>query len=175
MVGKVSWRLVIDASITRSAGPGQKMPAQACFEALGDALTICHRIVFSPALRSEWERHRSTHSARWLVSMYARKKVLVLPEPALPNSAWTKKLEAALKRLSQTQRAAAEKDLLLIEAALATDRIVVSLDNTAREIFRQVAADLPALQGLVWANPVTDPGFAAWLEGQTPAPGVMIL
>lgn len=64
MVLKISWRLVIDASVTRSAGDGQKNLQQASsLAALNDALGICHRIVLTEAL---WLWGRCKPSAEML-------------------------------------------------------------------------------------------------------------
>jgi len=46
------------------------------------------------------------------------------------------------------------KDLRLIEAALATDKIVISLDdNTARTLFSRASNKVNELQHIVWVNP----------------------
>lgn len=52
------------------------------------------------------------------------------------------------------------KDLPIIEAALRTDNIVVSLDEEAR-----VAFQLPELNAITWANPVRErERIRIWLE-----------
>jgi hypothetical protein len=56
----------------------------------------------------------------------------------------------------QHQRDTAEmtKDLCLIEAALATDKIVISLDdNTARKFFSEASVKIDELKDIVWVNP----------------------
>ncbi len=46
------------------------------------------------------------------------------------------------------------KDLRLIEAAIATDKIVISLDdNTARKFFIRAASQVDKLKNIVWVNP----------------------
>lgn len=63
------------------------------------------------------------------------------------------------------QTPAVVKDLHLIEAALAADRIVISLDDNARAFFRVDAA-----KEVVWVNPVDQGGHAiCWLrQGANP-------
>ncbi len=52
------------------------------------------------------------------------------------------------------------KDLPLIEAALRTNNIVVSLDEEARAAFR-----LPELNAITWANPAIERDrMKTWLE-----------
>lgn len=55
---------------------------------------------------------------------------------------------------------ALQKDLHLIEAALATDGIVISLDDNARASFQVDAA-----KDVIWVNPVAEGGHAIyWLN-----------
>ena len=56
--------------------------------------------------------------------------------------------------------ASARKDLHLIEAALATDNIVISLDDRAR-----TELSLPAAAEVMWVNPVDERGHViCWLN-----------
>jgi len=55
----------------------------------------------------------------------------------------------------------------LIEAAIATDRIVISLDdNTARRFFGRVAVQVDELKEIVWVNPpkIEEEKPIEWLE-----------
>jgi hypothetical protein len=55
---------------------------------------------------------------------------------------------------SAKDNAAMEKDAFLLEAALATtDRMVASLDEIARTLFRALAGKLPRIGKVVWINP----------------------
>ncbi len=57
------------------------------------------------------------------------------------------------------------KDVHLLEAALAADCVVVSLDDTALRLFRQAAQEIRNLRKITWANPVTDPqAVEDWLK-----------
>jgi hypothetical protein len=62
------------------------------------------------------------------------------------------------------------KDIHLLEAALATDRTIVSLDeNTARKYFIQAAQEIEALKTVVWVNPdVDEEQPIAWLLAGAP-------
>ncbi len=58
------------------------------------------------------------------------------------------------------KRKAVRKDLHLIEAAMATDNIVVSLDDRAHEDFR-----VKATANITWVNARTEGGHAVyWLK-----------
>ncbi len=57
------------------------------------------------------------------------------------------------------------KDLLLIEAALHTDEVIVSLDETVRGYFHAVAGIIPALTHIIWVNPCIDEETSIeWLQ-----------
>jgi hypothetical protein len=57
------------------------------------------------------------------------------------------------------------KDAHLIEAARATDRIVVSLDERARALFREAALEVSELRVVMWANPDNqEEGVVEWLD-----------
>ena len=45
------------------------------------------------------------------------------------------------------------KDCLLIEAALATDKIVISLDEKVRRYFNQASVTVKNLKVILWINP----------------------
>ena len=45
------------------------------------------------------------------------------------------------------------KDFLLVEAALVTDKIVVSRDDTVRELFSLTAHSVGELRSIAWVNP----------------------
>jgi hypothetical protein len=81
---KVSRRLVIDASVARSATLSDNPTSTACREFLQAILAVCHRIVLSAEISREWERHalqtqavaelrRTRFLANWMVAMSRRK------------------------------------------------------------------------------------------------------
>ena len=62
-----------------------------------------------------------------------------------------KRIERA--KLDQPLAAAIEKDRHLIEAALATDKRVASLDDRVRRHLRDHAAKLSEVPSMCWVNP----------------------
>lgn len=54
---------------------------------------------------------------------------------------------------SEKGREAVLKDFHLIEAALATDRMVISLDENAKGLFAAASRILGALRNVAWVNP----------------------
>ena len=160
-------RLVIDTSVTRAAGGegATKTVSVNCREFLKAVLSICHKIVMTPAIQSEWRRHRSRYSSTWLASMDARKKV------ARTQEADSSAIQERISRLSQgNDRDSMIKDLPLIAAARATDGLVVSMDEGVRELFANISPHIGELRGIVWVNP-TDPDDRAleWLQDGDPS------
>ena len=145
----ISRRLVIDASVASAAGLTMKPASRRCRELLQAVLRICHRLAMSPSLRQEWNRHQSLFAARWLANMRSRGKVEDIA--ALQNEQL---------RAEAPGTASAQKDLHPIEAALATDKIVISLDERARaELAVEAAAEV------MWVSPVDEGGHVIyWLK-----------
>ncbi len=66
---------------------------------------------------------------------------------------------------SAAELRAMRKDYHLLEAALATDQNVISLDEIVRALFDTAAVSVVALKNIVWVNPdkATEEPIA-WLE-----------
>jgi len=63
-----------------------------------------------------------------------------------------------------------EKDCLLLEAALATDKIIFSLDENVRHLFHHAAATVSEIKSIHWANPeLSEDDVTAWLSVGLPA------
>ncbi len=155
MVNKeYSKRLVIDASVARAAGDeGATYPKSVhCRDFLQAGLKICHQVVMTPAIKAEWDKHQSKFALTWRRQMVAKKKWNYL-EISINDSLWTE-IESIAAHVGNKRIAEMTKDLCLIEAALATDKIVISLDdNTARKFFSEASVKIDELKDIVWVNP----------------------
>jgi len=119
-------------------------------------------MVLSPEIQGEWNNHQSSFARQWRTSMVARKKVEFIASPR--DDELRDKVKATLTK--KKDQDAADKDMLLIEAALATDQVVTSTDEKVRELFRIAAQKVSELQEALWANPVTQyEETIEWLEG----------
>ena len=85
--------------------------------------------------------------------MAARKKFIKVISSAKDEDLRREILSTAA---SNKDREEMEKDLHLIEAALAIDHIVVSLDETAKECFAKAAQRVGRLGEIIWINPHQD-------------------
>ncbi len=136
-----------------------------CRNFLRTTLATGHRAVLTRAVHKEWKKHESQYAREWRYTMMARKRLVLDDTPEDPA------LRDAIEASAVTDRGrrAMLKDVHLVEAARATDRTVVSLDDTVRGLFAQAATSVRALRSMVWANPAHEAeGCSAWLEAGAP-------
>jgi hypothetical protein len=111
-------------------------------------------MVMTAALAAEWDRHQSLYAMRWRAEMRSRKKIIDIA--VVQNEEVRRQVPASR---------AIQKDLHLIEAALSTDKIVVSLDDRA-----QAALCVEATKEVTWVNAVAEGGHAIyWLRDGAPS------
>jgi hypothetical protein len=152
------WRLVIDTSILSAATDRESedpIPGS-CAKLLTDVYRICHQVVFTSESLMEWNNRRSNFAKRWRVWMEGEKKV-----HRLDDSCRDEELRGACERLFSDGDGPdvweeVEKDLHLVEAALATDKIVLSLERRIYECFQWACSRRGAriLGEIYWFNPV---------------------
>jgi len=164
MAAKVSKLLVIDASVARAAsGPDATYPTSVhCRDFLQAVLDICHRVVITPDIREEWNKHSSTFARKWRKTMVAKKK-LVYRADISAEEELCQKICGTIAR--ETDLEAMLKDFRLIEAAMVADNTVISLDDKVRIIFDKAAERVGELRNVVWVNPDdTEAQPIDWLE-----------
>ena len=151
MAKKPPRRLVIDADVARSAGLSEHPISSACREFLATVLSIGHHVVMSEAIQEEWGRHRSIYSLKWLTRMYGKKQVD--RNKIEPDEDLRERIDMAV---IPNHKAIVAKDVHLIEAAIATDRLITSRDERARRAFGNASANVSELKQIVWVNPTQD-------------------
>jgi len=167
-VAKVRSRvLVIDASIARAAGDVSMHPtSRSCREFLQAVLDLCHRMAMTAPIQEEWNKHQSRFARRWRTSMMARKKLEMVEVPS--HHSLEKRVKLAVADIRVV--AIIEKDRHLIEAALAADQRVASLDDEVRKHLQDHRSELPEVASICWVNPnIPAEGVIAWLESGAPA------
>ena len=111
-------------------------------------LDVKHHVVISDAIGKEWRLHGSRYSRKWLTGMWARKRVD--RKEIEPDQDLRKRIDDAV---TPAHREGVAKDIHLIEAGLATDRLVTSGDERVRRAFGRASADIMELRQIVWVNP----------------------
>lgn len=140
---------MVDASVASAAGQTLHPSSFRSREFIVEVLKISHRIVMTAALAAEWDKHQSLFALRWRAEMRSQVKIVDIVD-----------VENADVRSQVVVSPAVMKDLHLVEAALATDRIVVSLDDRAR-----AELNVDATKDVVWVNAVAGGGHAVyWLR-----------
>ena len=169
MQSRDSKRLVVNASVARAAG-GEGATASvsiSCTEFLETFRDECsHRIVMTPELSAEWDEHQSKFAAGWLKSMIARKRFDYVKSPA--NQALRDEIEGTA--ISDNEIEDMQKDFHLLEAALATDQTIISLDETIRQLFARATQHVGEIRDIVWVNPerMEKEEPLVWLENGAP-------
>jgi hypothetical protein len=173
---KVSRRLVIDASVARSATLAENPTSISCRRFLEVLLNVCHKVVLSREIEQEWQDvalriHNRADEVRvrflknWMLAMGRKGKLL---RPAIGRDA---ALRSKINHLGLpgSSRQEIEEDLHLVEAALAHDRIVVSRDDSVHELLRSITGNCVEIRKVVWCNPVTlADEVLVWLSNGAP-------
>src|SRR5437016_1351946 len=141
--------LVIDASIARAAGDVSMHPtSRNCREFLQAVLKLCHRMAMTEAIQAEWNKHQTRFARGWRTSMVARRKVEFIEVAS--HLSLEKRIERAV--VDKYLAVIIEKDRRLIEAALAAEKRVISLDDHVRKHLRDHRSKLPELRPICWVN-----------------------
>ncbi|MGG4470004.1 hypothetical protein ABER68_18345 [Paenibacillus alvei] len=160
MINNDSKTLIIDACVARSASENQKPVSTNCRELLSEVLKSNHKLGFTNELSQEWKKHNSKFSALVLATLIRRNRVLNIEGNEDSFNFRTKVAEIKDK----ARIPAISKDLHLVEAALLTDKIVLSSDTNARGHFSVVLDDFPELSDVMWLNPVSEEdSVVSWL------------
>ena len=161
-------RLVVNASIAGAAG-GEDATASVsinCTVFLETFRDECsHHIVMTPELSAEWNAHQSIFAATWLRSMIAKRRFFYVKSSL--NQALCNKIENSTT--SESDVKAMWKDFHLLEAALATNQSIISLDETVRGCFARAAQRVGEIRNIVWVNPDhSEEEPLVWLQNGAP-------
>lgn len=160
-MSKMSRRIVVDASVARSAGTTEHPSSFHSRQFLQEMLAVRHRAVMTDELVHEWRKHQSVFATRWLAAMRSRGRVVTV-EPH--DKAGLLALVHG-SDLEPNQRAAVEKDCLLVTAAWAADRLVASNDDKVRRLLCRLVDSSAKLGRVVWVNPtVPEESPVEWLR-----------
>ena len=164
MRARDSKRLVIDADVARASGSERATHPRAehCRDFLNAVLSLSHRMVMTEQINNEWKNHQSRFARRWRVSMDARKKIDRIDPPE--NAELQAKVTTTTNNENEIE--AMQKDFHLLQAALATDQTVVSLDETIRGLFKRASQQVGEIRNIIWMNPdrTEEEQPIAWLQ-----------
>jgi hypothetical protein len=163
-VRRRSRQLVVDASIAHGAGsPAATHPTPMRCRAFLQEIEAQrgYAMVWTEAIADEWRRHASPFAIRWRVKMASAQRI------ADVDGERDDELREAIEVAAAAMNAGGimQKDTRLVEAALATERTVTSLDDRARGWFARTAGRIRRLAKIVWVNPdVPEESPIDWLR-----------
>ena len=164
MRSRDSKRLVIDTDVAQASGGEDATHPRAinCRDFLKEVRSQNHWVVMTRESSDEWKRHQSRFALEWRVSMDARRRIDRIDPPENENLC-TKIVNTAR---SERQRENIEKDFHLLQAALATDQTVISLDETVRGLFKLASQQVREIRCIIWVNPdrTTEEQPIVWLQ-----------
>lgn len=162
-------RIVVNASVAGAAG-GKDATASVSINCTEFLETFrdqtSHHIVMTLELSEEWDEHQSNFAAAWLANIIATKRFHYIELPQ--NSTLHEEIEATATQEKDID--AMLKDFHLLGAALATDQIVISRDETIRTLFAQASQQVDEIRGIIWVNPeLTEEQPIDWLQKGAPS------
>ena len=166
---KNSKRLVIDTDVAQASGDENATDPRAinCRDCLVEVMANNHKLVMTKKISDEWKRHQSRFALEWRTSMDARRRIERINPPE------DEELQDNLKNTSDTEDEfeVMQKDIHLLEAALETDKTVISLDQTVRTLFAKASQQVSTIRMIIWVNPnrITEEQPIVWLKGGAPA------
>jgi len=153
--------IVIDACIAHSAGGRNSPVSYECSEFLRRIFKICHTFAISDKLKEEWEKHRTPYALRWYNSMHSKDKIEEIGD--IKNNVLRDKIINS--GLTNDELKTVLKDIHILEAALETDKIVISTDDRVRNLLKGISASIIELRDIIWVNPKHDLNFLLyWLK-----------
>jgi hypothetical protein len=123
-------------------------------------------MAMTEAIQGEWNKYQTRFARGWRTSMVARRKLIFIE--VVPHLSLEKRIERTVA--DRYLAAVIEKDRRLIEAALATEKRLISLDDHVRKHLRDHHSHLAEVRSICWVNPCTpEEQVIAWLESGAPA------
>lgn len=161
-------RIVIDACVARAAGGKDAIhpTSKYCRDFLDEVRILCHHPVLTPLIEDEWRVHMSRFASTWFYKMESARKI---DRPDVPPD---HSLRKKARRVVDTNKEWEEvsKDLPLVEAARATDRLIASRDEDSRLRFKRFSGVVTELANVTWVNPesLSEENPIQWLRVGAP-------
>ncbi|MHC1688420.1 MAG: hypothetical protein AB9879_11990 [Methanothrix sp.] len=118
---------------------------------------IC--IVMTKRIDEEWKKHTNKFSLKWIRWMYGSKRVFS------PTYTFETKLREKIESNGDFKDGLSImlKDLHLVDAAIASDKIITSLDDTSRYHFAKASQSIIEIRDITWVNPLEGESSSDWL------------
>ena len=163
MAIKNTKRLVIDTDIAQAVGTKNDPRSRGSLLTFRAVLNLCHQVVLTDAIDEEWARHtaRTREFNAWYIDMRRRKDKVARLKQVINDEL---RLSVEALDFAPTVIADMMKDIHLLEAALAADKIILSSNDRERRRFKAAADEIEIIQEVIWVNPIiTDENVIDWL------------
>lgn len=143
-------RLVVDVNIVHSSGGITAIHSTAlkCREVLLTIYENQHKIVISSDLRHECVRHATPFSVSWYYQM--KRNNLIEDIHDVRDETLREKILGCFP--SDSVKKKVKKDIHLIEAALKTDKKILSNDQKERKKYCHASSSVTELNAIIWVN-----------------------
>jgi hypothetical protein len=145
---------VVDASIARACSSNAvTYPiAMQCRDFLLKLQKSPYGVVMTEDIQAEWQEYQSDFTEKWLCEMTQKRRFKVISSPG--SDLEIRNLIELMAKTDQ-ERSSMNKDILLLETALANDKRIVSLDeNTTYKYYMANKDKIVKFQQLIWVNPM---------------------
>lgn len=175
----LSKQLVVDACIAKAAGsrPDEEFlmldevtafSPKNCRDILQAIERLGYRVVMTPEIKTEWDNHQRGFALRWLSAMTRQSKIetILSPHNDTLRGKLTSLIGQQIGKYSVTEETYAKmlKDWHLLEAALVTDKVILTLDKV-RFHFKAISAQFDDIRTITWVNPdAPEEEAVSWLE-----------
>ena len=151
MRARDSKQFVIDTDVAQASGDENATDPRAinCRDFLKEVRSQNHKVVMTRKISDEWKRNQSRFARRWRLSMDARKKVVRI-NPS-EDEQFRDKITTTADNENKIK--VMQKDLHLLQAAIETDKTIISLDETVRELFARATQQVGEIREIIWVNP----------------------
>ncbi|MGG0610957.1 hypothetical protein [Bacillus altitudinis] len=154
--------LIIDASVVTSASPKNGISKRSA-DFLDKFLETKNKLGLTEELKAEWLNHKSSYTAKVLTKTKQEQRII-----KIKGYEDTQDIRQKVHNIKDKQRIyAILKDVHLLEAAILTDKLIVSLDNKARNNFSHFYNCINNLPNVCWINPCENSESALdWLDSK---------
>ena len=168
MRARDSKRLVIDTDVAQASGDEDATDPRAihCRDFLKTVRSQDQTVVMTREISDEWKRHQSRFALEWRVSMDARRKIERINPPEYVEI----QDKVTNTASDEDEIETIQKDFHLLQAALATDQTIISLDETVRGLFKRASQQVGEIRNIIWVNPdkTTEEHPIPWLQNGAP-------
>jgi len=156
---------IIDASVLQSAGETEHPISKSCRDVLFEVYEFCHKVGLTERISDEWKHHYSNFSKKWHRYMNGK--------GGIENISVTSDIEENFKEYfknypKERDERIVFKDIHLIEAALKADKIILSRDSEAKNVFNKYAERFPILKRIRWVDPTKEEDIKKWIKEGAP-------